>query len=189
MPSKKEALGRIVRMNDGNDSNHYRKLVIEASKLYDEVFFNTSIPKDLEGFGSPVVLTVNPGKMTDDYAHFISEVPSNLMFVRFRTNTWNLELCDKVVEYYSSHNVSTVLTFMAYYNETIQKEHKKFYSFRKRTTNSYWVINPDVWDDIMNKYSENQFVYSCGKNANTFKCSRCGTCLREYYYTKERVRS
>ena len=52
-------------------------------------FFNTSIPNNLAGYGRPVVLTVNPGEMTDEDAHLVRPIPDNLMFVRFRTNTWN----------------------------------------------------------------------------------------------------
>ncbi|MBU1028855.1 hypothetical protein KKE28_01480, partial [Patescibacteria group bacterium] len=87
LPTPEQAKGRIVRLNDGNDSNNQRVLVMAAADQYEHVFFNTSIPKDLAGFGRPVVLTVNPGKKTDRNAHLLTPPPTNLMFVRFRTNT------------------------------------------------------------------------------------------------------
>lgn len=82
---------RIVRMNDGNDSNNQRKLVEKIAQQYDNYFFNTSIPVRLEQFSGPVVLTINPGEMTDNTFHRLEFVPENLMFARIRTNTWNLE--------------------------------------------------------------------------------------------------
>jgi len=188
MPPPEMACGRVVRFNDGNDSNHQRELVMKAAEQYEHAFFNTSMPKDLAGFGRPVVLTVNPGKKTDRSAHLVDSPPSNLMFVRFRANTWNTELCDQVVAHYSRHQVPTVLTFMAYYTEKIPKDHQRNYTFRQRTKNEYWVINPEAWDQVMSRYADNPWVYGCGKDAKTFKCSRCGVCLREYFATLERMR-
>lgn len=187
MPSIAEARGRVVRLNDGNDSNNKRDLVMEAAERYDQVFFNTSIPRGLEGLGAPVVLSVNPGKMTDNKAHLLDSVPPNLMFVRFRANTWNLELCDSVVEHYTARKVPVVLTFMAYYTECVPRGHEANYTFRKRTMNSYWVITSKAWDAVVARYTGNQYVYPCGKDANTFACHRCGNCLREYFATMERL--
>jgi len=90
MPSKAAAKRRIVRINDGNDSNHQHELVITSTKHYPMKFYNTAIPKNLEIFDAPVVLTVNPAKMTDARAYFLDPIPKTLMFVRVRTNTWNL---------------------------------------------------------------------------------------------------
>jgi hypothetical protein len=58
IPSPEKVDTGIVRMNCGHDSNIERDLVIETSKQYKEVFFNTSIP-NLD-FPGPVVLTANP---------------------------------------------------------------------------------------------------------------------------------
>jgi hypothetical protein len=189
LPSRKEAAGRIVRLNDGNDSNYQRELVLMAGRRYTDVFYNTSMPK-IEEFGNgPVVLTVNPGKMTDRAAHLLDPIPSNLMFVRFRTNTWNLDLCDTVVGHYAKAGTPVVLTFMAYYTESVPEDHKDSYVYRKRTMNSYWVITPDAWDAVLARYRGETYVYGCGKDAATFACHRCGNCMREYYTTKERLRS
>lgn len=190
VPSQAEASGRIVRMNDGNDSNHKRELVIQAANQYRDAFFNTACPQDLEGYGGPVVLTINPAGMTNDSWHRVKPIPDNLMFVRIRANTWNEDMACDVVSYYTEdadRQVPVVFTFMAYYSEDIPEEHRDKYTFRKRTLNSYFVINPEEWERIMRRHSDNPFVYACGKDANTFPCMRCGNCLREYFATKERL--
>jgi len=170
----------IVRMNDGNDSNVQREIVLEAAKRYKHVFFNTSIPK--LDFPGPVVLTVNPGKMTDKDAHLVDPVPKNLMFVRFRVNMWNLDLCDKVVEHYTSRGAAVVLTFMAYYVESVPEEYARFYTYRKRTLNSYWVITEEGWGQVVERYAGNEKVYTCGKDAKTHACKECKRCATEYFH-------
>jgi hypothetical protein len=186
--------GRIVRVNDGNDSNVNRSFVEAVGCVYDKRFFNTSIPKDLDKFPGPVVLTLNPGKITDTGWHKVDPIPKNLMFVRFRVNSWNLKICDEAVEYYSSREVPVVLTFMAYFNavESIQGIFKRDYVFRKRTLNSYWAITTRAWRRIMGIYQDNKWVYSCGKiegEKGDTHCRFCGNCLREYFATMERLRA
>jgi hypothetical protein len=188
IPTPEEARGRIVRMNDGNDSNVQRFLVEETAQKYDDYFFNTSIPKDLGGFSAPVVLTVNPAKMTDVSFHKLDQIPNNLMFVRVRVNTWNLDkVVEPVVSYYTACDVPVVLTYMAYYLEGLSKKDKRFYEWRKRTLNSYWVLKPDQQDIIESAFYENPLVYSCGYKKQ-FACKFDGNCIREYYNTKERIR-
>jgi hypothetical protein len=190
MPSYDEADRRIVRVNDGNDSNVNRNLVRSAVVGYDDYFFNTAVNKDLAGFEDPVVLTLNPGNMTDTGWHKVDPIPKNLMFVRIRTNTWNLEtVVNPAIDYYTNNNVPVVLTFMAYYEE------KPFmcddYIYRKRTMNSYYAITTDAWERIMLPFRYNKYVYSCGKiegEKGTSGCKYCGNCLREYYNTLERMR-
>ncbi|KKL91472.1 hypothetical protein LCGC14_1894270, partial [marine sediment metagenome] len=43
MPSYGKALDRVVRVNDGNDSNINKKEVMEATRKYPMKFYNTSI--------------------------------------------------------------------------------------------------------------------------------------------------
>jgi hypothetical protein len=190
LPPVEATRGKVVRINDGNDSNNQRQLVMSAAAQYEHAFFNTSMPKNLKKFGRPVVLTVNPGKKTDRSVHLVKRIPPNLMFVRFRANTWNINLCDAVVDHYTKREnpVPVVLTFMAYYTEPVPEKHQQFYSFRQRTLNSYWVITQNGWDRVLGRYAGNQYVYACGKDADTFKCHRCGNCLREYFATIERMR-
>lgn len=190
MPTIEQVGWRVVRVNDGNDSNVQRELVINETNKYPLKFYNTAIPKDLEGFKyAPVVLTVNPGKMTDTDFHRIDTVPKNLMFVRFRTNMWNLDILDKAVDYYSEREVPIVLTFMAYFEDLPPTKHTKNYIFRRRTLNSYWAITTKAWEEIMNNYRYNKWVYSCGKiegEKGITACRHCGNCLREFFATMER---
>ena len=184
LPPPELSINHIIRVNDGNDSNIHRPTVIGKTNCYPQRFFNTSIP-NLD-FPAPVVLTVNPALMTDREAHWInSPIPPNLMFVRVRTNTWNLILVDKVVQHYTNYLVPVVLTFMAYYEETVELE--KDYVYRKRILNPYWVITPTAWNRIVEQYKYNPLVYTCGKDAHTYACCHCGNCLREYFATIERM--
>jgi len=181
---------RIIRINDGNDSNIDRSVVESAAKQYKMYFFNTAIAVDLESFSGPVVLTVNPGEITDECFHKLLVIPANLMFVRFRVNSWNISLAREVVDYYTALRVPVVLTFMAYFEETIPSKYKDDYIFRKRTLNSYWAITTSAWRRIMAYFEDNPLVYSCGKiegEKGTTLCSRCGNCIREYFNTIVRL--
>jgi len=187
MPSEEEAEGRVVRVNDGNDSNTDRYFVEEVTTKYPLRFFNTSWPSGLGEYSAPVVLTVNPGEMTDKDFHKIELPPKNLMFVRVRVNTWNFGLGSSVVAYYArDRKVPVVLTFMAYYDEGIPAGHRRYYEFRKRTLNSYWCIKEDKWRKII-KFLDGPLVYSCS-GPGPSGCKHCGNCLREFYATRERMR-
>jgi len=189
----------VIRVNDGNDSNINREIVIENTNIYSMKFFNTSIPKNLQGFINPVVLTVNPHKMTNHDFHKVQHpFPKNLMYVRVRVNTWNLQLVDTIIDYYTKNtddiNIPVILTFMAYYGtaDTIPENHTKNYIFRTRTINSYNAITTKAWRKIMKRYEDNKWVHSCGKiegEIGDTKCRFCGNCLREYFATIERLKT
>jgi len=186
-PSVKMAKNRIVRMNaGGNDSNNQRELVEKTAKQYKNYFFNTSIPYKLEEFPAPVVLTINPGKITDIDYHKIISVPNNLMFVRFRTNMWNLDRLYEAVDYYTSKKVVLVITFMAYFTQTIREDNKRYYEWKKRTINSYWCLKKEAVNAIMDDYKDNPYVYSCGTKGQYF-CKFCGNCIKEYFSCRERM--
>lgn len=187
IPTPEMAKGKIVRMNDGNDSNVEKELVIETALQYENFFFNTSRPK--LDFPGPVVFTINPANMTNVNWWRLNPIPENLMFVRIRVNMWNLFTVVKhAVNYYSANEVPIVLTFMAYYNTPIPKGNEQFYEFKKRTLNSYNVITKEAFDVVMSMFEDNKWVYSCG-SATEHSCKFCGNCLREYYATKERMNS
>jgi hypothetical protein len=175
-------INRIVRVNDVNDSNNQRDVVLTVTQQFVDKFFNTSIPNDLEGFVYPVVLTVNPGNAprTDTHFNQLYPVPKNLMFVRARVNSWNLPLIDQIVTHYTGFEVFVVLTFMAYYETPIPDTHRVFYSYRQRTKNSYQVIRPEVWDMIVVRYKDNPFVKTCGVDAMKFSCADCRNCENLY---------
>lgn len=192
IPSFERAKGRIVRVNDGLDSNVKKEIVLKATKRFPMRFYNTAIPHDLEDFIQPVVLTVNPGKLTDNDFWKLRHIPLNLMFVRVRTNAWNLEkVVDPAIEYYSKREIPVVLTFMAYFTLSVKEGYEKDYVLRKRTSNIYNAITTKAWENIMNRYKYNKWVYSCGKiegEKGITACRFCGNCIREFFVTMERLR-
>jgi len=179
---------RIVRMNDGNDSNYKRKLVEAVASGYKHVFFNTSEPIDLDKFPGPFVLTVNPREMTDFDFHKVHPIPKNIMYVRVRVNTWNPEVLTSAIDYYTSRQVRVIITFMSYYTETIPEDQKEFYVYAKRVTNSYWNMKRSMQKDILSAFEDNPYVYECGYK-DTHSCKFCGNCLREYYRVIEECRT
>lgn len=199
MPDSDLCKNRVIRVNDGHDSFYLNEIQkIEIGEMYENFFFNTSIPKHFEKYGNnPVVLTVNPGEMTDISFHKLDPIPKNLMFVRFRVNTWNLELAHTCIQYYSRREVPIILTFMAYFqtnerNAQINLAGNEDYIYRKRTMNEYWAITTKAWERIMYELKwkdHNKWVYSCGFEGESgdTHCRFCGNCLREYYATKERL--
>ena len=193
MPDISECRYRVVRVNDGHDSNIMPTGVDIgwATKNYPMKFYNTAIPNNLGSFNAPVVLTVNAAKRTDTKPTLLAEIPENLMFVRVRVNMWNLEsVTDRAVNWYTDIGVPVILTFMAYFDSIIPEEYQKYYTFRKRTLNSYSAITTAAWEMVMSRYKYNKWVYSCGKiegELGTTACRHCGNCLREYFATMERL--
>lgn len=189
----KQLIYNVIRVNDGNDSNNNQEFVIRKTEKYPMRFYNTSIPKNLEKFKEPVVLTVNPSNMTDSKIYKLKEIPINLMMVRVRTNMWNINLVKEAVEYYTHYNIAVILTFMRYYNLDVPEEFKSFYKFKKKTLNSYWCLMDEGYEYIMNLdwIKNNKWVYSCSKEGlnGFFECHRCGNCLREYFYCKEKLKN
>jgi hypothetical protein len=186
--------GRVIRINDGNDSNVKRDIVLKYIEYLKEndidCFVNTSEP-NLD-FGVPAVLTVNPGDITDKNAFLLMKPSKELMMVRARVNTWNRPVIDAIVEHYSTREIPVILTFMAYYKTNpIPEYHKKHYRFRKRTLNSYWAITTKAWEMIMKRYKYNKWIHSCGKiegEKGDTHCRFCGNCIREYFATMVRMR-
>jgi len=189
-PSMANAGGYVVRMNDGNDSNIEKQTVIDAAWDYNDVFYNTSI-NDLN-FPGPVVLTINPSVITDTNFIMAKDPPKNLMFVRFRVNTWNVKLANDAILYYTTRKIPVVLTFMAYHSqESIPKGDRSFYPLQKRTSNEYYAISAGAWEIVMMRWRNNDLVFSCGKfgcvGHGASGCRYCGVCLREYHATKTRI--
>ncbi|KKK43168.1 hypothetical protein LCGC14_3168830 [marine sediment metagenome] len=180
----------VIRVNDGNDSNIGRNKVFKETSRFPMKFFNTSIP-ELDAFDDPVVLTINPSKMTDKSFHRIWA--KNLMFVRFRANLWNLDLAKIAVQYYADREVPIIMTFMAYFKDAVRASHISWYVYKKRTLNSYWVITTSAWRKFMATWEGSpweKWVYTCGKiegELGAHACRHCGNCLREYFATMERL--
>lgn len=160
--------GKIVRMNAGHDSNIQRDLVIATSTLYKHVFFNTSIPNF--DFPGPVVFTANPDE--EKIAVFI-KIPKNLMFVRLRVSSTNLDHVQEAIGYYTSRLVPVVLTYMAYY--TCPPSEPCCYEWRKRNINNYWCPTEMFKKDVLLEYG-NRLVSNCGN-----LCKDCETCETWYW--------
>lgn len=188
IPSLKEVKGKIVRMNDIHDSACDRELVKDVAYRFSDKFFNTSQPYRLEDYKWPVVLTANPGAMTDDDFWIVEPIPTNVMFVRARVNSWNLENVDRIVKFYNDRGVPVVLTFMAYYETPIPDDHKGFYEFKQRTLNSYWCLLKHKWYNIRDRYTYNDLVFTCGAAPNKHLCKDCRNCELFYWETKERCK-
>ena len=193
MPYHMDAFRRVVRVNDGQDSLDDVDLVKKSTQFYDMKFYNTAqLATNWDILDAPFVLTVNPSKTTDvSFYHVPPPMPRHLMFVRVRTNTWNLDIVRSAVAYYTNWEVPVVLTFMAYYNTTDKYPphgHASHYTERVRTKNSYKAITFEAWKFVMKQFELNRNVHSCGREGVASGCRYCGNCLREYFTTMERLR-
>ena len=196
IPPQKIIDNFIIRVNDELDSSVNVDEVIAKTKDFPNKFYNTSqnnqeVFKKFRDAGGNFVLTINPGKMTDTDFHKLEEIPDNLMFVRFRTNTWNVKLMLKAYEYYCERDnpVPLVLTFMTYHNvESIPESHRQNYTYRKRTSNSYYAIKTTEFSKLR-IFTYHTLIMTCGKlEGEDTTCKSCGNCLREFYNTKYRCR-
>ena len=185
IPTMDQAKGRVVRMNPGHDSHLQKDLVIKTALQYEHFFFNTSFP-DLD-FPGPVMVTVNPAAMTDKDYHRL-DIKPNLMFVRVRSNLWNLNVIEAVCRYYTPKDVSVGITWMRYNDwRDIPDEFIRFYEHRKHVLNEYWsIFKQKAWEIVLGLQNKYPKVYMCGTHYSSL-CKDCGHCLREYFATKERM--
>jgi hypothetical protein len=168
----------IVRMNCGHDSNIERDKVIEASKEYEDVFFNTSQPN--LNFPGPVVYTANSSE--EEKATLLTDIPKNLMFVRLRVSATNLPFISEAAGHYTAYQIPVVLTFMAYY-EKIPEHVRDSYEWKIRHINSYWCPKETFVKRVMNWFSHNWLVVLCGPRW----CRDCRNCETYYWQTKRRL--
>lgn len=185
IPIVEESKGKIVRINSGHDSNLEYEKVMRATKKFKDKFFNTSIPN--LRFGNPTVLTLN-GRDTDLTFYHRKDVEgklSDLMFVRFRVNTWNTPLCYQAIMEWAKH-CPVVLTDMRYYDKNNIKE-QKYYQYGKHILNEYWKLNSEGYNQIFNLLAF-QNVYWCGNpfTLSTF-CNECRLCEHLYIMAKRRI--
>jgi len=216
----------IVRMNDGGDSNNQKELVIETAQMYKYYFFNTSIP-NLD-FPGPVVYTANPreeepacdpwdlvnapeGQM--GFEELIKEKISNLMYVRLRVSTSNLEYIDQAVYAWIEFKIPVVLTFMAYYEKEKMpreiiltsegelvpeksedsdpnvEETIRCYTWKKRHINSYFCPTKDFMAYVLKRMKKigGRLVTMCGTLDSPW-CRDCGNCKRYYQETMKHLK-
>lgn len=191
IPDPEEVGDGIVRMNCGNDSNVEFEHVIATSRLYEQVFFNTSIPK-LGHFPGPVVFTANPRE--NERAVLFAPSPKNLMFVRLRTSATNLSLIDMAVTHYTAWQVPVVITMMAYYDQKpdvneslVNLAADQCYEWKVRHINSYWCPTAALMGAVMARYADNQLVALCSSR-ESYYCRDCRNCETHYIQTRQRMR-
>lgn len=175
-----DSLHSIVRMNCGHDSNIDREKVIDASKEFPNVFFNTSIPKF--DFPGPVVWTANPKE--EDEAPY-RKCPVNVMFIRLRVSSTNLKHVKEAIRWYVCEDFTPiVLTFMAYYDG--DPPDKTNYVWKKRHINSYWCATPDFMRETLKSAQSigGRLVTMCGTPDSPW-CQDCRNCETYYWQTRK----
>jgi len=186
MPPLEDVGDGIMRVNSGHDSNCQRSFVIDQTEQYSKRFFNTSIPKF--EFPGPVVFTANPKEEERAVLPMdVEPVPENIMFVRLRVSSTNLEFVENAASCWSAVGVPVVLTFMAYYDH--EPECPENYEWKQRHINSYWCPTPKFLSDTLQQIREyaGRSVTLCG-SVNEYKCMSCRNCETYYYQTVKRMR-
>lgn len=177
-PTLEEVGNGIVKINDGNDSNLDREYVIQSTEKYAKRFFNTSIPNF--DFPAPVVFTAN--RREELWATSPPfPVPPNLMFVRLRVSSTNLNRIDRAVKEWTGANVPVVLTFMAYYDNP--PANVELYEWKIRHVNEYWCPKPSFIQSVRNHYINNRLVSICESY-----CKTCLNCETYYIQTAKRMK-
>lgn len=180
IPPKELTHGRVVRVNDGHDSAFDINRVLEVTDQFEDKFFNTSSPFGPDLLKWATVVTVNPGEITDSYFNQVTS--PYLMYVRARANLWNLELLEKIIDFYAlKRSISVIITWMNYHTaDSIPVEYRRFYDVKTHVTNAYYSPTAEglrLADYLFTVPG----VYECGK-----QCKDCGNCLREYFAWKEK---
>jgi len=168
----------IVRVNGGHDSNFERERVIKETEIYKKRFFNTAIPKF--DFPAPVVWTANPKEEKE--VPLIYNIPDNLMFIRLRVSSTNLNHIRSAIKSYAPTGIAIVLTFMAYYSGEPKNPDK--YIWKKRHINSYWCPTREFMEEVMCKMKkiEGRQVSLCS-DLDAYACKDCRNCETYYYQT------
>lgn len=169
----------IVRVNSGHDSNLEKDFVIESTKKYPRKFYNTSIPK--VDFPAPVVFTANRYEEDPPFSplSFPWEDLKNIMAIRLRVSSTNLNWIDLgVIQWAKGMGIPVILTFMAYY--THEPADKRKYEWKVRHINSYWCPKKDFMVEVLKREKEigGDLVHACG--IETGYCKDCGNCERLY---------
>lgn len=185
MPTLEEVGDKIVRVNSGGDSSNGYKVVIAKCRQYPKKFYNTSQPHAINNFDAPVVLTANPANTGWFYA--VTNV-SNIMYVRARVATWNMQTVDNIVWYYTDKHIPVVLTFLRFplwyveeFNNVYDIGHDHCYETKQSelSDNTYKIIKPKYRSMILKRYQGSQFVFQCGSDESSL-CKDCNNCVNLY---------
>lgn len=210
MPTLEEVGDKIVRVNSGHDSNIDKDYVIKSTEQYARKFFNTSV-FNLD-FPAPVVFTAN-AKEEERASLPKNSFYENLMFVRLRVSSTNLNFIDEAVKSWTHIGIPIVLTFMAYYEyepivpKNIKDLVENCYQWKVRTLNPYWCATSDFITYVLHReknvanvgcpYLEkpieddlfkisSRLVSICG-GKEVQKCFRCKNCETYYWQTMKRL--
>lgn len=218
LPTVEEVGDGIVRANCLHDSNLGREELIEHCKRYKKVFYNTSVRKF--DFPGPVVFTANPKE--EEYTCRGLSWPSmpfsnNLMFVRLRVSTSNLNQVENLVRAWTEANVPVVLTFMAYYEEDKipslwfnrkigkpltrkvidETDHEPgsvptdflCYVKKVRHINSYWCPTKEFMVYVLKRMKKigGRLVTMCS-TSDSYYCRDCCNCETYYYQTMKHMK-
>lgn len=193
MPSPEEVGDNIVRVNSGNDSNNQRDFVIAATKHYKHRFFNTSLPKF--DFPAPVVFTANPREEERPYIPENVGAPINLMFVRLRVSSTNINLVSDAAYAWTDADVQVVLTFMRYYDKKPDMQQaviqygldpERIYIWKQHIINAYWCPTHEFIKETMSLFKNNRLVSLCGSLESSF-CKDCLNCETYYWQALKRM--
>jgi hypothetical protein len=193
IPTLEEAKGKIVRVNSGHDSNLLTNEQLKLTSLYSDRYYNTSLPKLL--FNAPTILTIN-GRDTDKtfyiaYSDILGELDS-LMSVRFRVNTWNLDLAEKAIRLWQDIT-PIILTDMRYYGADNgvpppSVKNPEDYVFGKHILNSYWKLNDCGKAKVMELLSYHNVFWEGNPFYGSTLCKDCRLCEHFYFIAKERLK-
>jgi len=197
IPTKKEAEGKIVRMNSLHDSNIKRTLVLRAAKKYKHVFFNTSIPQ-FDELPGPIVYTANPREEEPVDMRFLrAKGAEKLAFVRLRTSITNLKHVANAIRITHDYGtqIPVVLTFMAYYDyepnrcfKLAGEDSVLCYTWRKRHINEYWCPTRGFRKYVLDRMRKavGRQVTMCGTLDSNY-CRDCHNCEAYYWQTYRRL--
>lgn len=182
MPSLEEVGDKIVRVNSGHDSNIERDLVLAATLQYPRKFYNTAVPRF--DFPAPVVFTCNGGRNS---RLKLAKVTPNLMFVRVRVDSWDMETVEKALDHYwKKHGIPVVLTLMRFYNgDLIPESAKGDYVWRKNLLNKYYCLTPEAVLKIMERF-KGTGARMCGTPVSS-NCIDCRTSEFLYWEAMRRL--
>mgnify|MGYP001569676411 CR=1 FL=1 len=205
-PSPEEAAGKLVRVNDSNDSNnggvislpkgHWlladhplyeygcfrprEALIALVADLYEHPFWNTSLPRF--DFPGPVIFTAN-GRQP-----LYVDCPANVMAVRIRCNSWEWSTLWTLANHYMAQGVPVLLTPMRYYDvQDIPQGERIHYQQRKHILNESWQLADNAQLDLRRKLAH--VLGSRGVQLLMCHglCKDCGNCEKLFWQCLDRM--
>jgi len=178
LPSLEEVGDQIVRVNQGNDSNINKDIVLERTAIYPKKFYCTAIPNF--DFPAPVVFTCNGEELI-----LAINGLNNLMMVRVKTNLWNLNELEKAINYYCG--VPITISFMRYKDtNNIPNEFRQFYELKKNVMDDdyRYHLRDEQKQVIFYKYGTTNKMVDICRIVKARDCERCEFCYEKFMIGK-----